>query len=182
MARFCTLILTGAPLTERGADVARALVETGWHVRVVATPAAAPWVDAEAIAAVTGAPPRTEARDPAQAKSPRPDAVVIAPATFNTINKLAGGIADTYAHSTACEAIGAGIHVVLVPMVNELLWGHPALAASLRSLAAATVHLVDVHTGSAVPQAVASGTGVDVVAAFDPAWITHVVGQPAEIS
>ena len=181
MPGYCTLILTGAPLTERGADCARALVDVGWVVRVVATPAAAPWVDAEAIAAVTGVPPRVEARDPAQPKSPRPEAVVVAPATFNTVNKLALGIADSYAHSTACEAIGAGARVVVVPMVNALLWGHPALATNLRFLERAGVRLVDVQ-GRGTPQAVASGTGPDVVAAFDPSWIVSAVGEPARSS
>jgi len=61
------------PLTERGAGLARALVDAGWQVRVVATPAALPWVDAEAITSMTGVPPRVEARDPVQMKSPRPD-------------------------------------------------------------------------------------------------------------
>jgi phosphopantothenoylcysteine synthetase/decarboxylase len=179
VAGFCTLILTGAPLTARGADLARALVDAGWEVRVVATPAAVPWVDAEAITSVTGVPPRVEARDPAQPKSPRPDVVVVAPATFNTVNKLAHGIADTYAHSTACEAIGAGARVVVVPMVNNLLWGHPALAASIRVLEAAGVRLLDIQTGSDTLQAVMSGTGPDVVTGFDPSWIARVVGQPA---
>lgn len=182
MTSFCTLILTGAPLTERGADIARALRDTGWQVRIIVTPAAVPWVDGEAIASATGVPPRFEARDPAQPRSPRPDVVVIAPATFNTINKLANGIADTYAHSVACEAIGAGIRVVVVPMVNNLLWGHPALAGNLRFLEAAGVHLLDIQTGSAIPQALISGTGPDVVAGFAPAWITQVVGPPARSS
>jgi phosphopantothenoylcysteine synthetase/decarboxylase len=182
VAGHCTLILTGAPLTERGADLASALVEFGWQVRVVATQAALPWVDVDAITRASGVPPRVEARDPSQPKSPRPDAVVIAPATFNTINKLAAGIADTYAHSTACEAIGAGATVVVVPMVNTLLWGHPALAGSLRFLEAAGVRLVDVQTGKSELQPVASGTGDAVVARFDPAWVTRAIGQPARTS
>lgn len=182
VAGYCTLILTGAPLTERGADLARVLVDDGWQVRVVVTPAAVPWVDDEAITRVTGVPPRVDARDPSQPKAPRPDVLVIAPATFNTINKLAGGIADTYAHSTACEALGAGVPVVVVPMANESLWGHPALAVSLRALAGAGVRMIDVRTGSDSPAAVASGTGADVVTGFDPQWITRVVGRPAENS
>jgi phosphopantothenoylcysteine synthetase/decarboxylase len=181
VAGFCTLILTGAPLTMRGAHLAQALVDAGWQVRVTATPAAVPWVDAEAITAVTGAPPRVEVRDPAQPKAPRPDAVVVAPATFNTINKLALGIADTAAHSTACEAIGAGARVVVVPMVNDLLWGHPALEQSLKVLASVGVRLVDVQDGG-TPKAVPSGIGPQVVVNFNPAWVTHAVGEPARSS
>jgi phosphopantothenoylcysteine decarboxylase len=182
VAGYCTLILTGAPLTERGAELALALARHGWQVRVVVTPAAVPWVDVEAITCVTGVPPRIDARDPSRPKAPRPDVVVIAPATFNTINKLAGGIADTYAHGTACEALGEGVPVVLVPMVNQSLWGHPALDVSLRILAKAGVRMVDVRTGDDAPAAVASGTGPGVVANFDPQWITRVIGRPAENS
>jgi phosphopantothenoylcysteine synthetase/decarboxylase len=176
---YCTLILTGAPLSERGADLARALGDDGWRVRVVATPAAVPWVDGEAITRVTGEPPRVNARDATQPKAPRPDVLVIAPATFNTINKLAGGVADTYAHSTACEALGAGVPLVVVPMMNESLWNHPAMAVSLRVLAEAGARLVDVRTGGDTLVAVTSGTGTDVVASFDPRWITRAVGRPA---
>jgi phosphopantothenoylcysteine synthetase/decarboxylase len=107
--------------------------------------------------------------------------VVVAPATFNTINKLAAGIADTYAHSTACEAIGTRIPVVLVPMVNTALWGHPALTESLRRLEGAGVRCLDVQSGGA-PRAVESGTGATVVARFDPEWIMAVIGRPARIS
>jgi phosphopantothenoylcysteine synthetase/decarboxylase len=182
----CSLILTGAPLTARGPQIAQALIENGWQVQVAATPAALPWIDAAALTDITGASPRVDYRDPDQPRgSDRPDVVVVAPATFNTINKLAAGIADTYAHSTACTAIGAGAQIVIVPMVNNLLWGHPALAANLRFLANAGVTMIDIATGALGVDALAavqSGTGGDVVAAFDVEWIISALRQPAQKS
>jgi phosphopantothenoylcysteine synthetase/decarboxylase len=48
---------------------------------------------------------------------------VIAPATANTICKLAAGIADTYALDVASESIGLGIPTLVVPFANSALTG-----------------------------------------------------------
>lgn len=62
-------------------------------------------------------------------------------------------------------------------MVNDRLWGHPAWVPTLRLLAGAGVQLVDPRSGEmGDPRAVPSGTGPDVVAAFDPLWISGAVG------
>jgi flavoprotein len=45
----------------------------------------------------------------------------VAPVTDNTVNKLALGIADTYALTVLVEAIGRGVSVVIVPFVNTAL-------------------------------------------------------------
>lgn len=47
--------------------------------------------------------------------------MVIAPATYNTINKRAAGISDTYALGIAAEAIGLGLNVVVLPFVTSAL-------------------------------------------------------------
>ena len=168
----CLLVVTGAPLALRCADIAAALKQAGWSVQVVTTPAAAAWVDDATISTVSGQPAMSEHRDPTEAKrSEAPDAVVIAPATFNTIAKAALGIADTYAHSQLCEALGSGLPIVMVPMVNNKLWGHPALASHLQTLIAAGVSFVDPQTGADSPAPVTSGTGDQVVRAFKPSWI-----------
>jgi phosphopantothenoylcysteine synthetase/decarboxylase len=174
----CLLLVTGAPLALRCADIAAALNRAGWSVQVVTTPAAAAWVDDATIWTVSGQPAISEHRDPREAKrSEAPDAVVVAPATFNTIAKAALGIADTYAHSQLCEVIGAGLPIVMVPMLNSKLWGHPALAGHLRTLIAAGVSFVDPQTGAGSPAPVTSGTGDQVVRAFEPSWIVAKLEQ-----
>ncbi len=45
----------------------------------------------------------------------------MAPATYNTINKLACGISDTYALGVLAETIGLGLPVVILPFVNTAL-------------------------------------------------------------
>ncbi|MDQ7910745.1 flavoprotein [Phytohabitans sp. ZYX-F-186] len=168
-----TVVVSGAPLTGRTPDLVAALGAEGWRPTVVATPAAAAWLDADAVAAVTGEAPRFEFRSPEQAKrGGPPSAVVVCPATFNTINKAATGAADTYALAVVCEALGTGLPMLLVPMVNNKLWGHPAWAGNLMLLRNAGAVLVDIHTGLLEPAAVASGTGGEVVERFEPAWVT----------
>lgn len=172
MSNSLALVACGAPLSARSSDVADELQRVGWDVTVVTTSAAAPWIDQRANEVSTGHTVRYAQRSPDQPKPPRPAAVVICPATFNTLNKLAGGIADSYAMSLLCESLGSGIPMVAVPMVNNLLWGHPVWAATLTSLEAAGVRMIDPHTGKADTQPVASGTGQRLVDAFDPAWIS----------
>jgi len=167
-----TLIVCGAPLTARAPDLLAALADDGWRPGVVATPAAAPWLDSAAVERLTGEPPRTEFRSPAYPKrAGDPAAVVVCPATFNTVNKAAAGAADTYALATLCEALGSRLPVLLVPMVNNKLWGHPAWTDSLAIFSNAGAAIMNVHTGEAGAAEVASGTGDQVVARFRPGWV-----------
>lgn len=63
-----------------------------------------------------------------------PGLTLVAPATFNTLNKISQGIADTLAHSLVAEAIGAGWPVVIAPAVNTALANHPQFARSVETL------------------------------------------------
>lgn len=65
---------------------------------------------------------------------PLEDLVLIAPCTFNTLNKMAGGVADTYPLTIAATAIGAGRYVVVAPAMNEALWYHPIIEESRKKL------------------------------------------------
>ena len=47
--------------------------------------------------------------------------MIVAPATYNTINKCAQGISDTYALGLLAEAVSLPIPVVVVPFVNTAL-------------------------------------------------------------
>jgi hypothetical protein len=174
-------VVTGAPLTafaHRGVAEAQAL---GWRVAAVATEAASDWLERRELARLN-VPLITEHREPGTDKRlPRPDAVILAPGTFNTINKLAAGIADSYALSVLCEALGAGRPLVAVPFVNGALAGHPAWAASLATLAGAGVHLIDPHTGEhGISGPLESGTGEAVAAAFQWGWILDALPRRAD--
>ena len=173
------LIVCAAPLAARTADLVTHLADAGWRPTVVATPDAVDWLDTAAITRVTGRGPRHTFRAPTESKGVEPAAVAVCPLTFNSLNKAAAGIADTYAMAALCEALGAGLPTVLVPMINDKLWRHPACGRSLTTLQDAGAGLVDVRTGRGPAGAVPSGTGDDVVARFDPAWLSAALPAPA---
>jgi phosphopantothenoylcysteine synthetase/decarboxylase len=67
---------------------------------------------------------------------PRPPrgVVLFAPCSFNSLNKLACGIADTLTLSIVAEAIGRRTPVIVAPSLNQPLLAHPAAPKSLRTL------------------------------------------------
>ncbi|MFI2206178.1 flavoprotein [Streptomyces sp. NPDC020192] len=130
-----------------------------WEVGVIATPVAASgFVDTEAVAAQTGRPVRSAWRTPADPRPfPPPDAVAVAPATFNTVNKWAAGIADTLALGTVSEAAGLGIPVAVLPCVADALAAHPAYRESLARLRGMGVRFGEPYNGEVRPD----GSGPD---------------------
>jgi phosphopantothenoylcysteine synthetase/decarboxylase len=172
----CSVAVTGAPLSRRCADFVLALQQGGFEVDLIATAAAAEWFDADAVLRATGAMLRESRSDPSQPnRLPLPDVLIVCPATFNTVNKAALGIADSHAHSFVCECVASRVPTILVPMINDRLWSHPALAANLERLRSTGVGFLDVCTGGSQPTAVPSGTGESVVTAFQPAWLLAAI-------
>ncbi|MES9539108.1 MULTISPECIES: flavoprotein [unclassified Actinomadura] len=116
----------------------------GWHVRVIATPMGAKFLDMERLADLTGGPVRTDFRRPHETSNglPPADAVVVAPATFNTINKWALGITDTVAVGMLCELLGMGVPTLAVPQVKAELAGHVAFRRNLEALRAMGAHVL----------------------------------------
>jgi phosphopantothenoylcysteine synthetase/decarboxylase len=97
--------------------------QQSWTTAVTATPSALDFVDAAAIEGLTGHPVRSTYRSsPGTRRSfPGADALIIAPATYNSLNKIALGIADNYAMTTVAELIGRQVPTVVVPFVNAAL-------------------------------------------------------------
>ena len=108
--------------------------DDGWQVQVVATPSALDFIDVPALERQTGRPVRSRYRKPHEPKPPRADAFVVAPATYNTINKFAQGITDTYALGVLAEAPGLGIPVVVLPFVNSALASRAPFVRSVAGL------------------------------------------------
>ncbi|MGW1890562.1 flavoprotein [Streptomyces sp. NPDC002004] len=109
--------------------------ERGWDVGVVATPQGLGFIDAAAIEERTGYPIRSAWRLPGEPRPlPPADAIAVAPATFNTINKWAAGISDTLALGILCEAYGMGIPTAALPCLNAAQAAHPAYEQSLTTL------------------------------------------------
>lgn len=108
--RFLYVVVCAAGIAGDVGKLVTAAHERGWRVGVVATPNAMNFIDPGVLEDQTGYPIRSAWRRPGDERPlPPADAIVVAPATFNTINKWAAGIADTLALGVLCEAYGLGI-------------------------------------------------------------------------
>ncbi|MEU5303982.1 flavoprotein [Streptomyces noursei] len=131
--------------------------EADWDVGVIATPQGLRFIDAPAIEAQTRYPIRSAWRTPGEPRPlPPADAIAVAPATFNTINKWAAGISDTLAVGILCEAYGLGIPTAVLPYLNSAQAAHPAYHQSLQRL-----REMDVLIGSYEPHPPKAGAGAD---------------------
>ncbi|MFD4976908.1 flavoprotein [Streptomyces sp. NPDC058424] len=131
--------------------------ERQWDVGVVATPQGLGFLDAAVVEGQTGFPIRSAWRTPGEARPlPPADAIAVAPATFNTVNKWAAGISDTLALGILCEAYGMGIPTAVLPYLNSAQGAHPAYRRSLDQL-----REMGVLIGSYEPHKPKAGGGAD---------------------
>ena len=132
--RVLTVVVCGAgPATAIGTLVKLAQ-NRGWTVQVVATPAALEFFDEAGIQDRTGNPVRSQYAPPGAPRSLIPAAILVAPATYNTINKWAQGISDTYALGVLAETTGLGVPTVVLPFVNAPLACRVPFQRSVESL------------------------------------------------
>lgn len=129
------VIVCGSPLARDVGRLVDLAQRDGWDVCVVTTPDGAKFVDAAALARQTGHPVRTSYKNPGDPDVlPPADAMVVCPATVNTVNKWAAGITDTLALGLLVEAQGRGVPLVAFPFTNDAMAGHPAFRAGLDRL------------------------------------------------
>ena len=126
--------VSGGIAAYKSAYLARRLIDEGAIVRVVMTPGAQAFIQPMTFQALTGNPVHTELLDPeAEAAMGHielarwADYILIAPASANTMAKLAHGMASDLL-STLCLA--SDLPVYLAPAMNRLMWSHPATIAN----------------------------------------------------
>ncbi|WP_275466580.1 flavoprotein [Streptomyces noursei] len=154
---FLYVVVCAAGIAGDVGKLITAAQEAHWDVGVVATPQGLGFIDATAIEAQTGYPIRSAWRTPGQARPlPPANAIAVAPATFNTINKWAAGISDTLALGILCEAYGFDIPTAVLPYLNSAQAAHPAYSQSLQRLRA-----MNVLIGSYEPHRPKAGGGAD---------------------
>lgn len=155
--------VSGGIAAYKALELVRLATKAGHAVRVVQTPASEQFVGRASFAALTGAPvlldefERDPLRgvfpgDPAPAHDPishlalveNADVFMIAPASANTLAKLAGGHADNLLTSAA---LAATCPVIVAPAMNNHMWEHPATRANLETLRARTTIVVEPGTG-----------------------------------
>jgi phosphopantothenoylcysteine decarboxylase/phosphopantothenate--cysteine ligase len=149
MARIL-LGVSGGIAAYKALELVRLAIGAGHAVRAIQTPASQKFVGAASFAALTGAPVLTDEfeRDPARGAFPdqappdhdplshlelvrNADVFVIAPASANTIAKLAGGLADNLLTSAA---LAATCPLLVAPAMNHHMWEHPATRANIATL------------------------------------------------
>ncbi|MEV5765197.1 flavoprotein [Micromonospora sp. NPDC052213] len=130
------VIACGSPLARHVGRLVELAQQDGWDVCVVTTPDGAKFVDRAALARQTGHPVRTHYKNPGDLDVlPPADAMIVCPATVNTVNKWAAGITDTLALGLLVEAQGLGVPLVVVPYTNAAMAAHPAFRAGIARLA-----------------------------------------------
>ena len=149
MARILVGV-TGGISAYKAVELVRLAGKAGYSVRVVQTPASLSFVGRATFEGITGAPVLVDefepdpARgafpgDPAPDHAPishlelvrRADVYAIAPASANTIAKLAHGVADNVLTSAALASTAP---LVVAPAMNHHMWRHPATQANVETL------------------------------------------------
>jgi len=144
--RRILLCVCGGIAAYKAAELVRRLRDAGAQVQVAMTENALRFVGAPTFQAVSGMPVRTSLWDAAAEAAMGhielarwAEQVVIAPATANTIAKLAHGFADDLV-STLCLATTAPI--AIAPAMNHRMWLHPATQANIATLRSRGVQVI----------------------------------------
>jgi phosphopantothenoylcysteine synthetase/decarboxylase len=129
------LVLSGTTTAARCPELLQGLVGLGFAtVIAIPTPNASRVVAPRDLADVGGVQVVESYFDLAIRPRPPRGVVLFAPCSFNSLNKLAHGIADNLALSVVAEAIGRGTPVIVGPSLNAPLLNHPEAQASLKKL------------------------------------------------
>ena len=163
MARIL-LGVSGGIAAYKAVELVRLATASGHAVRVVQTEASTRFVGRATFEGVTGAPVLVDEfeADPARGAFPgatppghapiahlelvrRADAYVVAPATANTLAKLAGGHADNLLTSAALACTAP---LVIAPAMNNHMWEHPATRANVETLRLRGATVVEPATGA----------------------------------
>lgn len=142
--------VSGGIAAYKALETARLAVKAGHSVRVIQTPTSERFVGRASFAAITGAPVLTDEfeQDPARGSYPgeplpertpishlalveRADVFLIAPASANTLAKLASGAADNL---VTAAALAAACPVAVAPAMNNVMYLNAATQANLRLL------------------------------------------------
>lgn len=145
------VIFTGSIAAYKGCEVVSQLVQRGHRVRCVATPSALKFIGAATLEGLTGSAVLSNAFTPGAALehinlTRWADAVLVCPATANTLNRFAAGLADDLAGALFLAHDRAKPWIV-APAMNPAMWSHPATVAAVEKLRGWGVRFIDPVTG-----------------------------------
>lgn len=141
---FVVVGVTGGIAAYKTVQLVRALVTNGHEVHVVPTDDALRFVGTATWEAVSRNPVTTSVHDDVAevrhvALGTSADLVIIAPATANTLAKMAAGIADSLLGVTLLATTAP---VVVAPAMHTAMWQHAATQANIRVLQGRGIHVV----------------------------------------
>ncbi|MDW7738732.1 MAG: bifunctional phosphopantothenoylcysteine decarboxylase/phosphopantothenate--cysteine ligase CoaBC [Bacillota bacterium] len=143
--------ITGGIAAYKAAELARLFIRGGADVQVVMSEAAARFVAPLTFQTLTNRPAFVEMYTERTGDKIRhielledADVMVIAPATANTIGKMAAGLADNLLTTLYLAAV---CPVVVVPSMNVNMYNHPAVQESMEKLKKFGCHLMDPDSG-----------------------------------
>lgn len=143
--------ITGGIAAYKSAVLARLLIKAGCEVRVMMTAAACEFITPMTLQALTGHAVHTELLDETAELgmghielAKWADVVVIAPASANTIGKLANGLADNLL-TTVCLATDAPI--LIAPAMNQQMWANAIVQDNLIKLTRFGYELITPDSG-----------------------------------
>jgi len=155
--------VSGGVAAYKALELVRLATEAGFAVRVIQTAASKRFVGADSFAALSGAPvlSRTFERDPLRGAFPgdplpdhdpaghlalvgAADVFLIAPASANTLAKLAHGLADNL---LTTAALAARCPLIVAPAMNDRMWQHAATAANVALLRERGVEVLEPGVG-----------------------------------
>src|SRR3982074_2370147 len=146
-----TLGVTGSIAAFKAVALASALHQAGAIVDVAMTPEAQRFIQPRWCQAITHRPlfadlwaPGMEADIAHVTLGRESDVIVVAPATANTLAKLAHGLADD---PVSVTALAARCPIIVAPAMDAGMYAHPATAANVETLKSRGVVIVDPETG-----------------------------------
>ena len=132
------LAITGGISAYKSAVLARLLIKAGCTVRVMMTDGACEFITPLTLQALTGNEVHTKLLDDEAERgmghielAKWADMVVIAPASANTIGKLAGGLADNLVTTVALATTAP---IVIIPAMNQAMYAHAIVQDNLAKL------------------------------------------------
>lgn len=145
------LAITGGIAAYKSAVFARLLIKAGFEVRVIMTSGAQAFITPLTLQALTGNEVHISLLDEkAEAGMGHielakwADLMVIAPASANTLARLAMGMADDLL-TTVCLATTAP--VIIAPAMNQQMWAHPAVNLNVQTLRDMTYQVIAPASG-----------------------------------
>ena len=177
--------ISGSIAAYKAAHLTRLLIKKGAEVQVLMTPSAADFITPLTLSTLSKRPTLSDVHSESGWNNHVElglwaNAFIIAPATANTLAKLANGLCDNILSATY---LSARCPVFVAPAMDVDMWHHPATQANLKKLQEHGVHLIPVEHGELASGLVGEGRMAEpehIVAFLDRFFETQAAPRPLQ--